>query len=564
MLYSVLLVCCLGFVCGATLLLLKRSLIGGLDESLADTNRQFVSIVGQLALDDPITQAETAQAGYLPRARYMFANDLIQIERLEFLNREQLLAGIAGNNIANSYDNKLNNPNGTNDARPSAQAQVTQAQENFLQLVRNVQSHTRLIATGAQTPIVLSDPELIALIQSPNGRLLIERDIPQAFQEKKVPYRILVSMGQVEWSEFELGMPLQAMALTPVITYVGRSMAGVQDTLQRLQKVFLILMLGVTVLAGLGAFALAGRALRPLQLVRQAAEGIGGQTLTERVPEPDSGDEVQALALSLNKMLDRLEHSFEAQRRFTSDASHELRTPVTAISGHASYLLRRTNPSEQAKESLGIIKDESERLSNLIASLLDLARSDNGMLVLHKQPIFSQHFLRSIAKELEPIASAQATCLEVIGSDILFEGDQDRLKQVIINLVSNAIKAQSNLVTLSSQSVNQTQGQQILFSVTDNGTGIPAEHLQRLFDRFYRVQDSRSRDKGGAGLGLSIAHGIVLSHQGKIWLESQYSPEADPSNGVGPDSESSASSGTTAYVQLPIGDLPVLEDEDVP
>ena len=253
---------------------------------------------------------------------------------------------------------------------------------------------------------------------------------------------------------------------------------------------------------------------------------------------------MQALAGSLNAMLDRLEKSFEAQRRFTSDASHELRTPVTAISGHASYLLRRTNPTGQQQESLRIIQSESERLTNLIASLLQLARSDSGALIMSHQPILSSLFLSEIVRELAPLAQSAHTTLRTAGQDIAFEGDPDRLRQVIINLVGNALKAGAKTVTLESSA--QEEGREVRLSVRDDGPGIPAEHLSRLFDRFYRVEDSRSRDQGGAGLGLSIAHSIVEAHGGRIWLESE----------VG--------RGTVAHVQLPVGDVPVLDEEDVP
>ena len=251
----------------------------------------------------------------------------------------------------------------------------------------------------------------------------------------------------------------------------------------------------------------------------------------------------QGLAQALNGMLGRLEASFEAQRRFTSDASHELRTPVTAISGHASYLLRRTSPSGQQQESLKIIRSESERLTNLIASLLQLARSDSGALTLQKAPILSTLFLSEIARELEPLAHSQQTTLQASGQEVAFEGDPDRLKQVIINLTSNALKAGATTITLLSQAV--LDGQQVRLSVQDDGPGIPSDQLERLFDRFYRLEDSRSRDQGGAGLGLSIVRGIVDAHGGRVWLESV----------VG--------QGTTAHVQLPVGTLPALDD-DVP
>ena len=238
------------------------------------------------------------------------------------------------------------------------------------------------------------------------------------------------------------------------------------------------------------------------------------------------------------------EQASQSKSMFLATVSHELRTPVTAISGHAGYLLRRTNPTGQQAESLKIIQSESERLTNLIASLLELARSDSGALVLSRQPVLSGLFLVEIVRELAPLAQPQGTALEVTGQDVPFEGDHDRLKQVVINLVGNALKAGATRVTLGSELASDAA--HIHLTVQDDGPGIPQDQLERLFDRFYRLEDSRSRDQGGAGLGLSIAKGIVDAHGGRIWLESELGQ------------------GTTAHVELPLGNVPEFDEDDVP
>lgn len=525
LLYAALLALLLASVYGAALVLMRSSLTTGLDEGMRNTYSQFSELVAQLALDSPATEQERDKEGVLPRARTLFPNDAIQIEKLPFVNHQQLLTRLG-----------------------SAQQPADRVQE--LQVVRSQLTKYRYpVTVNRLAPLELTDAELLNLIESPTGRIFVARQIREPYSDKTVPYRVLVTLAAVQYAPrpiVSLGNATVDLMPLPVLSiiYVGRSVAGIEDTLGRLQRVFAIVMLFGALLAATLAYVLAGRALRPLQEVRQAAERIGGQTLTERVPEPQTGDEVQALARSLNAMLGRLEASFEAQRRFTSDASHELRTPVTAISGHASYLLRRTNPGGQERESLNIIRSEAERLTNLIASLLQLARSDSGALTLHPAPVFSRLFLDDVSRELAPLASGQGSELRARGPDIAFEGDPDRLRQVVINLVGNALKAGSRTVTLESS--EQEGGREVRLSVRDDGPGIPPEHLSRLFDRFYRVEDSRSRDQGGAGLGLSIAKGIVDAHGGRIWLESE----------VG--------RGTVAHVQLPVGDVPVLDEEDVP
>ncbi|MFC6616809.1 sensor histidine kinase [Deinococcus radiophilus] len=247
--------------------------------------------------------------------------------------------------------------------------------------------------------------------------------------------------------------------------------------------------------------------------------------------------------MAFNRMLERLEESFETQRRFTSDASHELRTPVTAIGGHATYLLRRTELDQQQRESVAIIQRESERMTDLIGSLLQLARSDGGVLTMRLQPVFAQIFLHEIVRELSPLADAENAVLRVSGQDTAFEADPDRLRQVLNNLITNALKAGAKHIDLRSEVPKPGY---VRLSVRDNGPGIAPDQLEKLFDRFYRLEDSRSRDRGGAGLGLSIARSIVEAHKGRIWLESQ------------------AGQGTQAYVELPIGNIPTLDEEDIP
>lgn len=523
LLYTALLTFLLGFVAVAALVLMNRNLIAQMDATLRDQQRTLEKLIGQLALNSPQMDETRDAQGAVPRARYLFPNDAIQIENLLVYDRQTLIDGLD-------------------------MAQPADMRRDMLQSVRGLQKLTRNTVTGisASHPFELTDAELLALVQSPDGRLILDRNVKPSYtsSDTLVPYRVLVTLGEMQL-EPASNNPL---AIQPppqfVISYVGRSLLPIQATMTSLQRVFALLFLTGLLLSSVGAYVLAGQALRPLREVRQAAEGITGQTLTGRVPEPQTRDEVQALAASLNGMLARLEDSFEAQRRFTSDASHELRTPVTAISGHASYLLRRTSPSEMQRESLNIIQSESERLSNLIASLLQLARSDSGALQMSLQPILSQMFLSDITRELAPLASAQDSLLSASGQDVAFEGDPDRLKQVMINLVGNALKAGSKHVTLESSV--QEGGQEVRLSVRDDGPGIPEDQLERLFDRFYRLEDSRSRDQGGAGLGLSIARGIVDAHHGRIWLESE----------VG--------KGTTAHVQLPIGNIPEFDDEDVP
>lgn len=406
--------------------------------------------------------------------------------------------------------------------------------------------------------------EALDLLQSPDQSDLVNVDQP--FKLTPEQFESLRRSGtdrkyiDVQWKVGGFDEPLPALALVqyellsdgrpnldgtntavPALLWIVKDRTATNNALNELQRIILTaFLLGVPVVGG-GAYWLAGRALLPLRQVQRAAERIGGRTLGVRVPQPGTHDEVASLARALNNMLDRLEGSFETQRRFTSDASHELRTPVTAISGHASYLLRRTHPNAQQTESLNIIRSEADRLTNLISSLLELARSDSGVTQLRVQPVLAQLFLSDIARELKPLAQAQGATLSAEGQEVTFLADPDRLKQVLLNLVSNALKAGARHVRL----VSSQDGPEVQLAVHDDGPGIAPEHLPKLFDRFYRVDESRARDVGGSGLGLSIVKAIVDAHGGRIWVESQ----------VG--------DGTSVYVRLPIGKV-VMHDEDEP
>jgi signal transduction histidine kinase len=304
---------------------------------------------------------------------------------------------------------------------------------------------------------------------------------------------------------------------------------------------FVVALIGI-ITAGILSYFAARSALSPITSVRDAAAGIGGRNLNLRVPEQGTRDEVDDLAKTLNAMLERLENSFETQRRFTADASHELRTPVTAIAGHASYLIRRTNPTEAQKESLEAITNLSVRLGRLIGDLLDLARADAGFGV---ERVSTN--LMSLAEDvhLEVVAIAGNTEIELLGdSGLRAFIDPNRVRQVIRNLVQNALKAGSSKVTVEI-SKEETIAR---VSVQDNGSGIAAEHITKLFDRFYRVDTSRDRAAGGSGLGLSIVKWIVEAHQGSIEVSSEL--------GV----------GTKIEVRFPIGDvgLPTLMKSPTP
>ena len=301
------------------------------------------------------------------------------------------------------------------------------------------------------------------------------------------------------------------------VILVARDPSTNDELLATLQRTLLIVTFAGAGLAAIGSYSLAGSALEPIRAVRDAASSVSISNLSRRVPEPGTNDEVQDLAHTLNGMLESLEHSFETQRRFTADASHELRTPVTAIGGHASYLLRRTNPTDQQRESLEAITTLSVRLGKLIGDLLDLARADAGFPL---EPVETS--LVGLAEDihLEIVAIAGDSEIEIEGDrDIKAFVDPNRIRQVIRNLVQNALKAGSSHILVAV--IKEPLEKRIRLRIKDNGPGIAQEHLERLFDRFYRVDTARDRQMGGSGLGLSIVKWIVEAHRGQVIISSE-------------------------------------------
>lgn len=300
------------------------------------------------------------------------------------------------------------------------------------------------------------------------------------------------------------------------LVMVGVPTSEVNSTLNKLSSD-----LGITVVLAFIAFAigvwlLSRQVLAPLQRVTHAAARVTGRDLSHRVPVPRSNDEIREMALTLNRMLDRLQESFETQRRFTADASHELRTPVTAIVGHSNYLLRRTNPDPDQADSLTVIRREAERMAKLVNDLLELARADAGFSI-DLEPMNLLDVVEAVHMEVAPVAGNAEIVITSPQPLQQVMGDAARLKQVVLNLVQNALNAGATRVTISLM----REKDMVRMEFLDNGPGIPEDALPHLFDRFYRVDGARSTRGNGSGLGLAIVRWIIQQHSGTVDVESR-------------------------------------------
>jgi heavy metal sensor kinase len=307
-------------------------------------------------------------------------------------------------------------------------------------------------------------------------------------------------------------------------TYTVQSGMPSKDVVQALSSFRLYLLMFAPLLfliAAAGGYWLSRRALAPVDSIVQTARAITGTNLDSRLKKLETGDELQRLSDTLNEMLDRIEHTFLRITQFTADASHELRTPISLVRTEAELALRRSRDEAEYQESLRHILSEAERATSLIEELLALARADSGREMLHMRPVSLQATLRGLVDSWRQVATIRnlqfSDSLGISESFVL--ADETALRRVVNILLDNAFKYTPSPGTVR-LSLEQKTGKAIVV-IEDTGIGIPADEQSKVFERFYRVDKARSREMGGAGLGLSIAQWIVQQHRGNIAVESE-------------------------------------------
>lgn len=306
----------------------------------------------------------------------------------------------------------------------------------------------------------------------------------------------------------------------PLVIEAGGALAPINTTVEHM-----IMALGVAAppfifFAVMGAYGLVGRALRPVAEMTRSAEEITLQNLGERVPVVETGDELETLAVALNRMIRRLHDSVENTRRFVADASHELRTPLAVLRGEMENVINRDRLSNDARERVASNLEEVERLSKIVQGLSALSRLDCGE-AQEELVIFDLAKVAATTTEqmclLAEDKGITLACDSLTGAQM--RGDPARIKQIIVNLVDNAINytPEGGRVEVKTYSKDACA----ILEVSDTGIGIPQEAQTKIFERFFRVDKARSRDIGGAGLGLSIVKSIVAAHEGTISVQSE-------------------------------------------
>jgi signal transduction histidine kinase len=292
------------------------------------------------------------------------------------------------------------------------------------------------------------------------------------------------------------------------IVVVARALVDVLDTTTMLTRWLIIGVPVLLVVVALTTWFAVGRALGPVEAIRREVDEISSAQLHRRVPQPKSDDEIGRLAATMNRMLVRLEDARNSQRRFVSDASHELRSPITTIRQHAEVTLAHPDQTS-ARELAEVVLAEQQRMQRLVEDLLLLARADEN-IPLDRVPVDLDDLAFEEGHRLRSTTSARVDTSAVTAARV--RGDSDALRRVLRNLGENAARHASGRVAITLVDV----GDDVVLTIDDDGPGIAESERERVLRRFVRLDEARSRDDGGSGLGLSIVDEVVRAHCGSV------------------------------------------------
>jgi heavy metal sensor kinase len=372
------------------------------------------------------------------------------------------------------------------------------------------------------------------------ARALSESASPRSVQASPRPGSVFITLrgGRDGYRGFSRKISLDDQSCTVIAL---QSLHAHQEMLEDIRATFALTIPIALLLASAGGYFLARKSLAPVVAMSSQAGRIGAANLHERLAVQNEKDELGHLAQSFNSLLDRLSESFERQRRFMADASHELRTPVAILRGEAEVALsQQARSQEEYRESLGVLHHEAERLTHIVEDLFTLTRADAGQYPLQPRDFYLEELVGECVHSARTLALAKKISLNFgEASESPLRADESLLRRMILNLLDNAIKytPEGGHVTVTCHRV----GDEYVLSITDTGGGIPADLQPRIFERFFRADKARSRaetDGGGAGLGLSISRWIAEAHHGRLELTR------------------SDAGGSTFTAYLPAGPLP--------
>ncbi len=366
--------------------------------------------------------------------------------------------------------------------------------------------------SGHYYQIVSSDGKLLIRSPSlfiPNAALPIEAaSLSPSYKTivgpKNVPVRLLSQ-------SFQLSSGIMTLQ-------TAESLKESNKLLASFRKILLIVFPALFILSGIGIWRMIDLSLRPLEIFSKRIGQITEKNLNERMEEKAAERELRPLAAGFNTMMGRLEEAFSKQRRFLSDASHELRTPASVIKSQCDVTLSKARTPEEYHEALRTIAGAAKRMTDLINRILEVSRLDNQPFISTRMEFDLMKGLENVITLLSPQASSRGIEIHLRGRTLPVEGDPEKLTEVFLNIVDNALKYNQPGGRVDIE-LNDQEGWAVV-TVTDTGIGIPETERGRIFERFYRVDASRNIVRG-SGLGLSIARAVVEAHNGRIEVESE-------------------------------------------
>jgi heavy metal sensor kinase len=381
------------------------------------------------------------------------------------------------------------------------------------------------------------EPEALGRALREHSEIRTEADFSQVFDERGqwiyrtplmvrygVPVRSLA--GSSIYNFRTRGLPLRVFVTEVTLDghvygiQVASPMNRFYGALNEFKWLVLLLSPVLLVLASAGGYWMSQRALTPVDEIIRAAQNINAKNLSKRLKVPQSGDELQRLSETLNGMLERLEAAFNRITQFTADASHELRTPLALMRTTTEVSLRTATTVSEYREVQVQTLEELEKTSDMVEKLMLLARADAGVETLRHTPIDLGESLHEVCKQGRTLAQAKQMTFheDIIDTPVMVEGNRDGLHRLFLTLIDNAVKytLPNGLIRVSLTNSNEFG----VVEVRDTGIGIASEDMPHIFDRFYRADKARSRESGGAGLGLSIARWEIEAHGGSIEIQS--------------------------------------------
>ncbi len=371
--------------------------------------------------------------------------------------------------------------------------------------------------------ILLRDSSLREVCSSDN---LLERELPfgpVARQQVRWLHEHLETVELEDGGRLRLiSYPLVADGRLLGVAQIGKELGPLYQTIEELRLIYLVVGPFAIFWLCLGCWLLAERTISPVIEVTEAARRITADKLSSRLPLGNHQDELAQMTASLNQMLDRLDKSFRRVRQFSGDASHELRTPLTILRGETEVTLRWAKTPEEFRDMLRSNMEEIDRMERIIESLLTLTKSEVGELTLEIREISLSDLVQELYLQSRILCETKNIEIQLrldVDEEIRIRGDELRLRQLLLNLISNGIKYTSENGHMEIALAMDDSFARV--DISDSGIGIPAEHLPHIFDRFYRVDKARNRMDGGTGLGLAIVKWIAEAHGGSILATSE-------------------------------------------